>query len=78
VNPYVRIRDGQILHVARVVELREGVAKESERIPWAVSKWQDWTGEVLHSVYDHPFDDTFGATIQYWTDRPAQGEAQGA
>ena len=56
------------------VELREGVVPESEPIPWAVSKWADWTGEVLHSVHDHPYQETFGAAIQYWTDRPTDAE----
>jgi hypothetical protein len=64
-------QDGELLHVARVVEIRKGVTEESEPIPWAVSKWADWTGEVFHSVYDHPFHGTFeGVTVQYWTDRP--------
>lgn len=67
--------DDELLHVARVVELREGVTKQAEKIPWAVSKWSDWTGEVLHSVYDHPFRPTFAVDIQYWTDRPSHSEA---
>lgn len=69
-------REGELLHVARIVELREGVTKESPRIPYAVSKWADWTGEVLHSVYDHPYDETCEPEIQYWTDWAPQGEGR--
>jgi len=46
---------GRELLTCAVVELREGVARQADPIPWAVSKWADWTGEVLHSVFDHPY-----------------------
>ncbi len=62
-----------ILHIARVVELREGVTPESRRIPWVVSKWGLAGGEACHSVYDHPcsIEDGFLVAIEYMTDRPA-------
>jgi hypothetical protein len=66
-------RESGFLHVGRIVELRPGVTSESPPIPWAVSKWSDWTGEIFHSVFDHPYqhpDDD--VTIQFWTDRPSQ------
>lgn len=61
-----------MLHVGRVVELREGVTPQSPRIPWVVSKWNDWAGEAIHSVVDAPFSaQGFDVAIEYWTDRPA-------
>jgi hypothetical protein len=66
-------RDQGILHVARVLEVRTGLTDESPRIPWAVSKWSDVSGEACHSVYDHPYRDFgFFVTIEFWTDRPAK------
>jgi hypothetical protein len=64
--------DGELLHVGRIGELRQGLSPESQRLPWAVSKWSDWTGEVLHSVFDHPYSQpTYdNVTIEFWTDRP--------
>jgi hypothetical protein len=68
-----------ILHVARIVELRHGITRDSRRIPWLVSKWDNWTGEVLHFEHDHPYrSQGFSVTIEYWTDRPAEGEGSSA
>lgn len=64
------VQDGDIHHVGRVVELRS-IVTGSEAIPWIVSKWNDWGGEVLHSVRDLPFDRSHGfdVVVEYWTDR---------
>jgi hypothetical protein len=67
--------DRRILHVGRILELRRGVSPDAAQVPWAVSKWSDWSGEVVHSVYHHPYDPrTYPAVIQYWTDRPTRSE----
>lgn len=67
---YVEKESG-ILHIGRVVELKEGVTKESRRIPWVVSKWNDFSGEVFHLENDHPFQTSgFIVKVEYWTDRP--------
>ena len=64
-------QDQEILHIARVLELRPGIAEESPVIPWIVSKWNDWSGESFHFVYDHPLGQQgFDVSIAYWTDRP--------
>ncbi len=60
-----------ILHIGRVVELRVGLVEGSRRIPWVVSKWDDWGGEVCHFEHDHPLQKFgFVVAIEYWTDRP--------
>lgn len=64
-------REQGILHVGRVVELKEGVTHDSRRVPWVVSKWGDFSGEVFHFEHDHPFREFgFVVSIEYWTDRP--------
>jgi hypothetical protein len=57
-------------HVGRVIELRDSPG--GLPMPWIVSKWNDWGGEVIHSVRDLPFDEAHGfdITIEFWTDRP--------
>lgn len=67
-------RERGVLHVGRILELREGITATSPRIPWVVSKWSDWGGEVFHHVSDVPFHTQgFDVRIEYWTDRPKQG-----
>jgi len=62
---------GEILHIARVLELREGITEESSHYPWVVSKWSDWGGESCHFAHDHPFNTSgFVVSTNYWTDRP--------
>lgn len=69
---YVESEQG-ILHIGRVVELRQGVSQESRRIPWVVSKWSDVSGEVCHFEHDHPYEEFgFVVSIEYWTDRPTK------
>jgi hypothetical protein len=65
------VEGSDIYHVGRVVELRS-LAPGSAAVPWIVSKLDDWGGEVIHSVYDHPYDESKGFRIetQFWTDRP--------
>ena len=68
-------QDGEILHIARVLELREGLTDESSDYPWVVSKWADWGGESCHFVHDHPLNAPgFTVSTNYWTDRPRNRE----
>jgi hypothetical protein len=53
------------VHVARVVSLRE--RKKLPPVIYALSKWDDVCGEVIHEVNDVPFEKI---QIEYWTDRP--------
>jgi hypothetical protein len=63
-------RNYGILHIGRIVEMRQGLTAESSRIAWVVSKWNNWSGEVCHFVLDHPWgDEGFDVTLQFWTDR---------
>jgi hypothetical protein len=67
-------KDQGILHIGRIVELRAGLVEGSRRIPWIVSKWNDWSGEVCHFEHDHPLQELgFDVAIEYWTDRLAGG-----
>ena len=67
---YTEDRHG-ILHVGRVVQLQSGLGELSPPIPYVVSKWADWAGEVCHFVQHHPFREFgFEVGIEYWTDRP--------
>lgn len=63
-----------ILHIGRVVSLAPGFTREGAKIPWIVSKWDDTSGEVCHSVFDHPFGTVFDVSIEYRTDRPRTSE----
>lgn len=64
-------KDQGILHIGRVLEVRAGITAGSRRIPWVLSKWNDWSGEVCHFEQDHPLRmPGFTVTIEYWTDRP--------
>ena len=67
---YIDKIDGEILHVARVLELRAGVAAHARRMPWLLSKWNASSGEVMHFAHDVPYG-TQGIPfeIEYWTDR---------
>ena len=68
---YVDEDNGEIIHVARVVELREGITPESERIPWVVSKWGPISGEAMHFAHDVPYGrQGYSFRSEYWTDRP--------
>jgi len=59
------------LHVGRVFQLRPGVIPASRRIPWVVSKWDSFSGEVLHDPHDVPYArQGFVVRREYWTDRP--------
>jgi hypothetical protein len=65
------VEESDVYHVGRVIELRS-VNPGSPSIPWILSKWDDWGGEVLHSVQDLPFDPSqgFNTQVEFWTDRP--------
>lgn len=61
--------DGNILHAAEVVEIRRlstpvGLGSGT---PYALSKLNDSTGEVLHHLKDVPWED---ANVEIWTERP--------
>lgn len=64
-----------VVHVARVVQLCEGVTADSPKIPRVVSKWCDWGGETAHDVRAFPLiDDSASVSVEYWTDRPRSKE----
>jgi hypothetical protein len=65
------VQSEEIYHVGRVVELRS-VSPGGMVVPWVISKWDDWGGEVLHNVRDLPYDKAqgFDVEVEYWTDRP--------
>jgi len=57
------------LHVGMVSEMRDGVTRESPRLPWVLSKWDDVSGEVLHHFKNVPFP-AGDFVVEFWTDRP--------
>jgi hypothetical protein len=59
-NPY-----SGCVHVARVVHIH-GRSKLPP-VVYALSKWDDVCGEVIHEVNDVPFT---GTQLEFWTDRP--------
>jgi len=69
---YVDQGNEEILHVGELLELRPGVAPQSESIPWVLSKFNATSGEVMHYVGDVSFWESQGflVRIEYWTDRP--------
>lgn len=64
------VEGSDVFHVGRVAQLKS-IAPGSTPVPWMVSKLDDWGGEVIHSAYDHPYDESqgFRIEIQFWTDR---------
>ena len=72
---YVDEASDEILHVARILQLRPGVAPDAEQIPWVLSKWDSKSGEVMHSAYDVPYQNQgIPCRMEYWTDRPTRTE----
>ena len=68
---YVDAKDGQYLHVGMILEMNEGIASESPKIPKILSKCNSALGEVIHHERDVPYDKQgISARIEYWTDRP--------
>jgi len=68
---YVDTVNTEILHVARVLEIREGVSAGSSTIPWVLSKWSSTSGEAMHLAHDVPYGNQgFSLKTEYWTDRP--------
>ena len=64
---------GDYLHVGMILEVRDGISRESPKIPWVLSKWNSTSGEVMHHVHDVPYGrQGIPAKIEYWTDRPAR------
>jgi hypothetical protein len=67
---YVNSPNGEMLHVAEVLELREGFTPASPKMAWVLSKWNSTSGEVMHYVHDVPFDAWgFQARPEFWTER---------
>ncbi|MBN1591187.1 MAG: hypothetical protein JW888_16865 [Pirellulales bacterium] len=65
--------DDDYLHVAQIVELREGVTATSPQVPWVLSKWDSTSGEAIHNAYDVPYGrQEFTIDREYWTDRPVE------
>jgi hypothetical protein len=63
---------GDYLHVGMILEVRDGISRESPRISWVLSKWNSTSGEVMHHAHDVPYDmHEIPFRIEYWTDRPA-------
>jgi hypothetical protein len=63
------------IHVGMIMEMRDGVSRESPKIPWVLSKWNSTSGEVMHYVSDVPYGkQRIQAKIEYWTDRPGAME----
>ncbi len=58
------------LHVALIVEMKDGVTKASPRIPWVLSKMDSTSGEVLHHFNQVTFIEGVEHVVRYWTDRP--------
>lgn len=59
----------EILHVARVCELRPH--KIAGPIPWVISKWDCQYGEDFHAVRDCPqLAGGEDFELEFWTDRP--------
>jgi hypothetical protein len=74
---YIEQRTDEILHVARIVWLRQGVVPNAQRIPWVLSKWNSTSGEVLHSAYDVPYEDQkIPVRMEWWCDRPISAESR--
>ena len=73
---YIDEDNNEIIHVARLVELREGITSEAKKIPWVVSKWGPISGEAMHFAHDVPYArDGYRFRIEYWTDRPMNEES---
>jgi hypothetical protein len=69
---YVDGDNGKYLHVGMILELVDGVTRESRKIPKVLSKLNSAFGEVVHNERDVPYDKQgISAKIEYWTDRPA-------
>lgn len=67
-----RLTTGEILHVGLIMEIRRlsgDSTGSSASFPWALSKWDDASGEVLHHFRDVPYAEQ-DYTVSFWTDRP--------
>jgi len=66
---YVDRKSAEIIHLARIIFLADGLAGSKLKIPWAASKWNSTAGETCHSIFDAPYD-LGDHDIRYLTDRP--------
>jgi hypothetical protein len=66
---YVDKELNEIIHVAIILKLERGITDSSPPIPWALSKWDSVCGEVIHNIYNTPYELTV-TQIVFWTDRP--------
>lgn len=65
--------DGEILHVARICEIRyldAGDGGEKILIPLALSKWDQKCGEDIHNLDDVNLNGGTEYEREIWTDRP--------
>jgi hypothetical protein len=65
-----RDKEDEILHVARVYALDEGMTATSPRIPLVISKWNSTSGESLHRAFDVPYAREYNFELRFYTDRP--------
>ena len=71
---YVDEENDEIIHAARVLELREGITPQSKKVAWVVSKWGPISGEAMHFAHDVPYaKEGYRYRIEYWTDRLING-----
>ena len=68
---YVDDESGQYLHVGMILEMGDGIAPESPKIPRILSKLNSAFGEIVHYERDLPYGKQgISARVEYWTDRP--------
>jgi hypothetical protein len=63
----------EIMHVARVVELRRlttGSSAAGAAVPWLLSKWDNQLGESFHHPQHVHLNGGEPFELQFWTDRP--------
>jgi hypothetical protein len=66
---YFDVSTNEIMHLGLIVRFAVGFGGNIS-IPWALSKWNSATGEVVHSIYEVPYRKS-EYRIDFWTDRPA-------
>jgi len=74
VNPgdlvaYTDRESGDIYHFAEIVRLDQFMENSRDSRLMALSKWDSTSGEVLHNVYETPYDLHRDVRIVFWTDR---------
>lgn len=73
VATYVSSAAREIIHLARVVEIRRpsfGGAAPGAAVPWLLSKWDNQLGESFHHSQNVHLNGGEKFELEYWTDRP--------